>query len=87
MNERLTFGWFLEALLDNTSPLWTWICIVSAVILAVGTIEYLKHEILKIRYERQRLSLKKRFRHQNSGYRQAAKIREARLKKVSKNSK
>lgn len=87
MNEQLTFGWFLEALLDNTSPLWTWVCIVSAVVLAVGTIEYLKHEILKIRYERQKLSLKKRFRHQNSGYRQAAKIREARLKKVSKNSK
>ena len=86
MNE-LTFGWFLEALLDNTSPLWTWICIISSVVLAIGTIEYLKHEILKIRYERQRLSLKKRFRHQNSGYRQSAKIREARLKKANRNSK
>lgn len=86
MNE-LTFGLFLEALLDNTSSLWTWTCIASAVILAIGTIEYLKHEILKIRYERQRLSLKKRFRHQNSGYRQAAKIREDRLKKASKSSK
>ncbi len=85
--KELTFGWFLEALLDNTSPLWTWICIVSAAILAVGTIEYLKHEILKIRYERQRLSLKKRFRHQNSGYRQAAKIRETRLRNVNKRSK
>lgn len=85
MNE-LTFGWFLEALLDNTSPLWTWTCIVSAVILVIGTIEYLKHEILKIKYERQRLSLKKRFRHQNSGARQAEKIREARLKKENRNS-
>lgn len=85
--KELTFGWFLEALLDNTSPLWTWISIVSAVILAVGTIEYLKHEILKIKYERQRLSLKKRFRHQNSGYRQAAKIQEARLRNMNKRSK
>lgn len=87
MKEQITFGWFIESLLDNTSALWMWICVISAVILAVGIIEYLKHEILKIRYERQRLSLKKRFRHQNSGYRQAAKIREARLKKVSRNSK
>jgi len=87
MNGQITFGWLLEALLDNTSPLWTWICFISAIVLAVGVIEYLKHEILKIRYERKRLSLKKRFRHQNSGARQAAKIREARLRKINKNSK
>lgn len=86
MNE-LTFGWFLESLLDNTSALWTWICVISSVVLAVGVIEYLKYEILKIKYERQRLSLKKRFRHQNSGYRQAEKIREARLRKANRRSK
>lgn len=59
-------NWLFESLLDNTSPLWTGVCIVCGIGVSVFIIEYLKHEILKIKYERQRISIRKKFRHQNS---------------------
>lgn len=62
-------NWLFESLLDNTSPLWTGVCIVCGIIVSVFIIEYLKHEILKIKYERQRISIRKRFRHQNNSAR------------------
>ena len=64
-------NWLFESLLDNTSPLWTGVCIVCGIGVSVFIVEYLKHEILKIKYERQRISIRKKFRHQNSVARRA----------------
>lgn len=64
-------NWLFESLLDNTSPLWTGVCIVCGIGVSVFIIEYLKHEVLRIKYERQRISIRKRFHHQNSSARRA----------------